>query len=484
MSTASTTPQPLATQDLADIQGVIIRGYNLPSMRHFVVTIGQASAAKELIGHLISGDGSLSITTAAQWPANTKPDYALNIGFSAKGLQALRLPDSVNFGSVPYGNFAEFLEGAVSRATVVGDVGTSAPKNWVPKLAPGQADDAHMLISLYAESPDVRDERSNTLRSLLADVVPASGPGSDTLEWDVDAMLVTLPDGRVQHKIHFGYTDGISNPKIAVEGQPPLRPNELPYVMPWRFVTREDSPQYTPPEPPHFGLNGSFTAFRILEQNVEAFEAFLASEGRDSDQQEFLASKLCGRWRNGNPVVEAPDKPGDVLSDDQLTDFDYGTDQVGEPCPYSSHTRRTNPRGGPGVQGVNDKTSFRIMRRANPYGPAWTGKADGKSRGLAGHFICASFANQFEFIMRTWVNVGEFSASPPVGLDPLLANVPADSSFPYRKDGDLVEVPGLDKFVTTRGGLYCFLPSMTSLSWIAAQPDCKTGACFTVPPAS
>ena len=30
-------------------------------------------------------------------------------------------------------------------------------------------------------------------------------------------------------------------------------------------------------------------------------------------------------------------------------------------------------------------------------------------------------------------------------------------------------VPGLSQFVTTRGGLYCFLPSITALKWMAAN---------------
>ena len=143
-----------------------------------------------------------------------------------------------------------------------------------------------------------------------------------------------------------------------------------------------------------------------------AFDAFLAADGRDEAAQEYLAGKLCGRWRNANPTVLRPDTPGDMLPDIQLTDFDYGTDTVGQPCPFSSHTRRTNPRGGPLVS-VGDKVDNRIMRRADAYGPHYDGTDDGKPRGLAGHFMCAMLSNQFEFIMSQWVDSGTSRDSRP-----------------------------------------------------------------------
>lgn len=460
---------PLNDQDLADIQGLIVRGYNMAAVRHFVLTIGDVAAALDFIDATTTGRGPLTITSAARWPGNAKPDYALNVGFTASGIQALCLPESVSFGDPSFGNFASFLQGAVAQAETVGDVGVNSPDGWVDKLSTAHAADAHMLLSLYTHDAASRDHHSEMLRSMVAPLVPAEGPSAQIYELDVDVMNVDLPDGRVHHKIHFGYTDGISNPSIKVEGQPPLRPGQLPYVDPWRFVMRDyEKSQYNPPKPAEFGLNGSFSAFRILEQDVAAFDAFLAAEDRTADDQEYLAAKLCGRWRNGNPVVERPDTPGDVVSESELRDFDYGTDSVGQPCPYSAHTRRSNPRGGPHVAGVTDQTSFRILRRANPYGQPWTGTDDGVERGLAGHFICSSLANQFEFIMKSWVNEGTF-APKPAGVDPLLAHIDGDTEFTYYEKDKPVSVPGLSQFVTTRGGMYCFLPSMTSLRWIAAN---------------
>lgn len=467
LTTTKADPLKVHPEDFPDIQGFILHGYNMPKSRHFVLTIGQVEAALEFLTALTSGAGPLSITSAERWPRGVKPEYALNIGLTARGLEALKLPASLNINQ---GNFSSFLAGAVAAATYVGDVGPNSPDNWVTKLNTANADRAHLLLSLYTNTAQDRDLYSTQLREMFARVIPPpDGPDSDVLEWDVDPYVFTDPiSGENYRKIHFGYTDGISNPIIDEVGLAPPRPNQLPYVPAWQFVTRDgDMTSYNLPQPLEFGQNGTFSAFRILEQDVAAFNAFLSADGRDEAAREFLASKLCGRWRNANPVVLQPHAPGHRLPDIQLTDFDYGTDAVGEPCPFSAHTRRTNPRGGPLVS-VGDKVNHRIMRRADAYGPHYEGTEDGKPRGLAGHFMCAMLSNQFEFIMSQWVNSGTFpGTAAQAGIDPLLGNVPDRSSFTYWESGNPVTVGGFSRFVTTKGGLYCFIPSITAIKWMA-----------------
>jgi deferrochelatase/peroxidase EfeB len=309
---------------------------------------------------------------------------------------------------------------------------------------------------------------------MFAPVIPPPGsPGSDVFEQDVDPLVEVDPvTGEKFRKIHFGYTDGISNPIIDATDLPPLRPKQLPYIAAWQFVTRDGAmTTYNIPQPLELGQNGTFSAFRILEQNVVAFENFLKADGRDEAAQEFLMSKLCGRWRNGNPVETTPDTQGPKLSDDQLKDFDYGTDTVGQPCPFSSHTRRTNSRGGPLVVPIGDLVDHRILRRADAYGPLYTGVVDDEQRGLAGHFIGVMIANQFEFVMSQWVNNTTFAGGQAdAGIDPLLGTVPEGSTFTYWENGQPVTVAGpFSQFVTTRGGLYCFVPSITAIKWMAAN---------------
>ena len=466
-TTKKADPLKIHPEDFPDIQGFILHGYNMPKSRHFVLTIGQVGAALDFLTTLTSGSGALSITTAERWPRGVKPEYALNLGLAARGLEALKLPASLNINP---GNFSSFLGGAVAAAGYVGDVGPNSPDNWVTKLNTANANRAHLLLSLYTNTADDRDLYAAQLRQMFAQVIPPPGaPDSDVLEWDVDPYVFVDPvSGESFRKIHFGYTDGISNPIIDEVGLAPPRPNQLPYVPAWQFVTRDgDMTSYNLPDPLEFGQNGTFSAFRILEQDVAAFDAFLSADGRDEAAQEYLASKLCGRWRNANPVVLRAHAPGRRLPDNDLTDFDYGTDTVGEPCPFSSHTRRTNPRGGPLVS-VGDKVDHRIMRRADAYGPHYQGTNDGKPRGLAGHFMCAMLSNQFEFIMSQWVDSGTFpGTAAQAGIDPLLGNVPAGSTFTYWESGKPVTVGGFSRFVTTKGGLYCFIPSITAIKWMA-----------------
>jgi len=476
LATNSTPADPLKIhpEDLPDIQGLILHGYNMPKTRHFVLTIGDVTAALTFLKNLTSGSGLLSVTSAARWPPGMKPEYTLNIGLTAKGLEALKLPSTINFDT---GNFGSFLGGAVAAAETVFDIGPNDPSNWVTKLNRDNADLAHILLSLYTFTPEARLEFSIKLRTMFAPVIPPPGsPGHEVLEWDIDPIIEVDPITLEKYRaIHFGYTDGISQPIIDEVGLPPLRPKQLPYVPAWQFVLRKGTmTSYKLPSPLELGQNGSFSAFRILEQNVPAFDAFLKADGRDDAAQELLASKLCGRWRNGNPVVLRPDTPGPRLSDNEMKDFDYGTDNVGEPCPYSSHSRRSNSRGGPLVVPVGNKIAHRIMRRADAYGPPYTGTDDGEERGLAGHFICSSLFNQFEFIMSQWVNNADFAGGKALsGIDPLLGNVgdvkgvPNQNVFTYWQDRKPIQVQGLSRFVTTRGGLYCFLPSITAIKWMA-----------------
>src|SRR6195256_1138674 len=85
-----------STLDLSDIQGFILRGYRMPMVRHFLLTVGVPAAARKLLGRLVSGDESdvPQITTAEDWhvgfeagPGDNladvprhKPDYCLNVG--------------------------------------------------------------------------------------------------------------------------------------------------------------------------------------------------------------------------------------------------------------------------------------------------------------------------------------------------------------------------------------------------------------------
>src|SRR5712672_2886271 len=58
-----------STLDLDDIQGFILRGFRMPVVRHFLLTVGVPAVARKLLGRFVSGHESDApqITTAAEW---------------------------------------------------------------------------------------------------------------------------------------------------------------------------------------------------------------------------------------------------------------------------------------------------------------------------------------------------------------------------------------------------------------------------------
>ena len=435
---------------LADIQGLILRGYNMATVRHFILRIDKADGAKRFIGNLVSGDGETSpqITTAAWW--DKKPNYCLNIGFTYNGLQALKLQGDF---SLRADHFEPFIQGAAVRGADIGDEGESAPENWQGKLG---TDEVHILLSVYAQEPNLLESISGNLRSLFRQ--------EEAIHELSHFDGAQLPDNRV----HFGYRDGIAQPTI--KGVPTLRqlPDKQSVIPTYYFVLmKDDRSTYVVPDPYQLWMNGSFVAFRVLEQDVAGFEKFLQQQA-DTITPEMLAAKMCGRWRNGVPLALSPDSDTQI-PDEGLNNFDYSDDRKGVKCPVGSHIRRTNPRNSDQIQGLVE--TRRIVRRGMPYGPPYDPNSpdDGIERGLLGMFICTRLDLQFEFIMKEWVNKSEFSGSlSDNSKDPLLGNnSPESSEFDITDDKELLKISGFQRFIKTRGGAYCFLPSITGLKYIA-----------------
>ena len=69
-------PREKSTLDLADVQGFILRGYRMPMLRHFLLTVGNPEQARRQLGRLVNGDESdvPQITTAEDWHVGFAPD--------------------------------------------------------------------------------------------------------------------------------------------------------------------------------------------------------------------------------------------------------------------------------------------------------------------------------------------------------------------------------------------------------------------------
>jgi hypothetical protein len=90
---------------------------------------------------------------------------------------------------------------------------------------------------------------------------------------------------------------------------------------------------------------------------------------------------------------------------------------------------------------------------------------DGLERGLIGHFLCTSLQQQYEFVISQWVNGSTVDAR---SRDPLLGAIDAQHAptFNLYWDGKK-KVQDFGRFTTTRGGAYCYLPSIAGLNALA-----------------
>ncbi len=456
----TTPPPPLPAEQLPDIQGLILRGLGQTMVRHLVLRVTDAPTARAALGALGDPDDTStpSVTHGADRGKN-KPRSAIALGITATGLLALDVPrDSVS--SFP----TDFLEGAVRRATRVGDWDLNAPELWGPLADP---DLVHVLVSVYASSAADLDAAATAVTDLF-------GSG---------AAVTTHYDGAVfpdhPNHVHFGYRDNISQP--IIDGDPVPRPADgpQPKAPPGEFLRGYES-QYggvtlEVPQPVELGHNGSFTAFRVLEQNVAGYEEFLEAVAKEASlDPEYVAAKVVGRWRNGVPLVKepGPTPPPDPAPGTPLNDYGYEADDPdGLRCPMAAHMRRGNPRDQPMLP-RGDNHRRRIMRRGMPYGPEWTkgDPVDHVPRGLLGHFIGSSLTLQFETVMGEWINRGLTNPSITGTNDVLIGVHQKPNWFPVpMPGGSTFDVPVNDlQFTTTKGCIYAFLPSLTALRWIGA----------------
>jgi Dyp-type peroxidase family len=447
------------TLELDDIQNGVLHPRPLPYVATYVlIRIDDRRAGREMLRRLIP-----NIASAAD-PMSPQRDAWLSVALTYHGLKAVGVPRASLDSFTP-----EFQQGMAARAAMLGDVGESSPTFWEEPLG---TPDVHVLLTAISPDTARRDDLLERARKAFQRM-----NGIEVI-YRQDGYL--LPTGREP----FGFKDGISNPAVEGSGIPGTNPQERPlkageFVLGYLDETGALPPM---PQPDVLGRNGTYLAFRKLHQRVAAFRQYLNAQSASTDEEELLAAKMVGRWRSGAPLALSPERDDSALGADprRNNDFLYHDDDPrGLQCPVGSHIRRANPRDAFKDELIGVNRLHPMIRRGTSYGPplpAGVRQDDGAERGTVFVFVGAHLKRQFEFVQTQWVNGGVFLGAPGE-KDPLVGSNDGSGTFTIPRSPVRRRLHGLQRFTVTRGGEFCFLPSLSALRWLSElDPSSKDKA--------
>jgi Dyp-type peroxidase family len=437
--------------ELDDIQHILLTRTPAMTGRYEFLTFDDPAGGRAWLRELTdrvqsAADVAATMDGSQRW---------ITVAFTWNGLRALGVAEE-SLATFPQ----EFREGMAARADILGDTGANHPDNWVGGLA---ADDLHAIAILFART-DAEHRRATGEHDKLT----ARCPGVRSLSvLDLNAT----PPFNYAHD-HFGFRDRLSQPVIEGSGEAPTPGSGAP-LKPGEFILGypdEDGPPANLPQPEVLSRNGSYLAYRRLQEHVGLFRDYLREHADTLEGQELLAAKFMGRWRSGAPLVLAPEHDDPELGADPMrnNDFNYKEmDPHGYAVPLGSHARRLNPR-----DTAAHMNRRRMIRRGATYGPALPEGApdDGVDRGIAAFIICASLIRQFEFAQNVWINDRAFhelgnERDPIVGTQ----DGSLDYTIPNRPIRKILK--GLPAFTTLKGGAYFFLPGIGALRYLATLDD-------------
>ncbi|MGH3770293.1 MAG: Dyp-type peroxidase [Pseudonocardiaceae bacterium] len=446
--------------DFGNVQGMVVSLYRRPIARHLLFRFGEGAAARAFMTHL------LARVTMADHALDSAPDPLVNVGLTFRGLQALGVAETL----------LTELDAIYQEGPDPGPLGDalgsrSDPARWWE----GQfaTEDVHCIVHISVRSDGALEPASAEIRDLARDAgITELVPREDGTRLDARS----LGGG----KLHFGYTDGISQPDIywddasAAPGQVDFRN----FLLGYSSETCSSAPRTGPAA--DLVRDSAYGAFRWIYQDVAAFTQFLRTQGprlfphlAQADAEELLAAKLMGRWRDGTPLALSPDAPDPTMA--ASNDFGYrGQDPSGYRCPFSAHIRVVNPRDqelDPIVEGVP-----RVIRRGMPYGPPLrSARDDGVDRGIIGLFLCSDPHRQI-YTLTGWIKQNNFSPVYDANRrvqDALVGNraVPGtEAKFILPSETGATTVSGLPDFVHTKGTVFLLYPSKATLRKLAVEP--------------
>ena len=272
-----------------DIQHILLTRTPALTGRYEFLSFRSASGGRAWLSGVLK-----TIQSAADVLASVDEDKRwVTVAFTWNGLKALGV-DETSLATFP----EEFKQGMPARADILGDTGANHPDNWVGGLA---SPDLHAIAILFARDEGERERCNTEHQRFLADC-----EGVEVLS---SLDLLAIPPFDTAHD-HFGYRDRLSQPVIEGTDDVPT-PGSGPPLKPGEFILGypdESGRSIDLPQPEILSRNGSYMAYRRLQEHVGKFRDFLRQHGETPEEQELVAAKLMGRWRSGAPLVLAPDE--------------------------------------------------------------------------------------------------------------------------------------------------------------------------------
>lgn len=439
--------------NFANVQGNVLSGFNT-GFQCFLALRRDTSTETAALRNWVAGLADEVTTAQAVRDERAAMKDALTMvgktwvmasfGFSFLGL--LR-PDAT-FNSVPYRN------GFLARRLSVMDDDTD-PNGWA---AGGPKTEIDVLLIIAGNHRDTVE--------IAADRIEADAAAASLVK-SYRELGIRLP----KDKEHFGFRDGISQPKVDLDNSSVGTP------VGQFLYGHEDMDKQTPSAlfmstPAALSSDGTMMVFRRLLQDVAAFEAFRDAETARLQAEwpdlrpEHLAALVVGRWPEGQLV--SVDAPAPMSEPSALNAFDFSDDPEGKGCPFTAHIRKVNPRNGGGDVTLPER--HRFLRRGIPFGKPFK-EAPEEERGLLFVAFQTDIANQVDFVTRAWMNSHD---RPNAGNDLLVGRgfAPQQGTLTIRKDDrELSVIADRNTWVTPNGGGYFFVPSMDGLRILAEAPE-------------
>jgi len=462
--------------ELSNVQGILEHRFVQPHSAIMLFSLGETAGAKRFLARWKD-----RMPSADMAPTDFKAPL-VSFGFTWRGLTTLlenetTLSPEAGKAQLDLG-FTQMTPDHPGMSDQLGFIGSSSPEFWWDKQFTNA--EIHLAIFVWCDSGSQMEETLSSIR------VDANECGVVELKLNAFANATLSgerPEGGV---LHFGYRDGITSPYIdwsdtKVTGSVDFREFVMGYPSEYYRV-----PPTTPGPWRDLAMDGTFACVAWIHQDVAAFNRYLADhtdlgQGHTPAglEQEWLAAKMMGRWRDGSPVGRHPNAPPSVP--DYENKFDFSDDPHGVGCPLTAHIRVVNPR--------SDELTFpntsrfragppRFIRRGFSYGAKLEGtQDDGAERGLVGIFLCARINEQFYTALR-WINKTGFSEalhSKPYNewmQDALFGSRSKPKADPRLIIPDAsagVTEAALPNFITYRGVCNFLLPSMSSLRILTSQ---------------